>query len=316
MRVRSIDVFRGLGIVSMVFFTLIVIFSDNLPDLLAHNEPGSIHIGDFVLPIFLFASGMSLVFYDRKHSEKGGRDYALDVIERAGRLAIVWVFISPFSSGETLGMDEIILSVLLFIPSLILLRIGKWAVLIGALVPIIAYIVLYYSAALPDFSAHYLGGFPAALFYLPVMLAGVMAGQSMGETGNWKPKNLIIGAMLASAILLLLIPPYKNDASPSFMALSVLVSLIIFSIIWRIDLPALGYLGREPLRYWILMFVLLIIPIGFYLYATRKEVIGMDWPLAVALALPAMALLYLASAALDRLAGLRQRFKGKMAGIQ
>ena len=56
------DAFRGLAIVGMVFFTLTLKLSRNLPDILKHNVSGSLHLGDFVLPMFIFGSGISLAY--------------------------------------------------------------------------------------------------------------------------------------------------------------------------------------------------------------------------------------------------------------
>ncbi|MCK4718720.1 MAG: DUF1624 domain-containing protein, partial [Thermoplasmata archaeon] len=69
MRDRSIDVFRGIAIVSMVFFTVTLKLSSDIPDILRHNSSGYFHIGDLVLPMFLFASGLSLAYYIDKRDK-------------------------------------------------------------------------------------------------------------------------------------------------------------------------------------------------------------------------------------------------------
>ncbi len=79
MRIRSIDVFRGISILLMVFFTLILRLSDSLPVLIIHNVRESIHLGDFVLPMFLFASGISLVFFAKKRKKL--KSHVLDILK-------------------------------------------------------------------------------------------------------------------------------------------------------------------------------------------------------------------------------------------
>jgi hypothetical protein len=296
MRIKAIDCFRGLSIILMVFFSLILRLG-TLPDLLAHNEPGALHLGDFVLPMFLFASGMSLVFFAEKRRKEGRGRYLLDVVERTGKLVLIWLFLSPFSSGEFLGMDELMLSAMLFIPTLLLLR-TDWKVIAAvALIPPLLYLALLRADALPDFTAHYLGGYPAAVFYLPVMLAGALAGKRLDRVG-W----LFAASLALSALLLLLAPPYKMSASPSFMALSVAFSSGLFMLAGRLGSGFLEYLGRRPIRYWVLMFLLFIIPADFYVLGSGGSFpLGFSWEAAVIISALFLAVFYGASLAIDRI---------------
>jgi len=306
MRIPAIDLFRGVSIALMVFFTLINrLGGDSLPDILLHNVPGSLHLGDFVLPMFLFASGMSLVFFHENRKKKKGMNYALDVVERCGKLALPWVFISLFSSGEFLGMDELMLNILLFIPALILVRFDEKIIAMAALAICVLYLSLYWTNALPDFTAHYLGGYPAAVFYLPVMLAGVIAGRRVERT-----ESMLLPATITAALLVFLVPPWKMSASPSFMAISVLLSLATFYAVRNLRENHLEYLGMKPLRYWILMFVLLGIPLTYYMaFRGENALTGIGWPATLAISALCIPLLYVASRALDRLmAVLRIKF--------
>ena len=54
----------------MVFFTVTLRLSSDLPDPLRHNVWGSLHLGDFVLPMFLFASGLSLAYFLQKREKE------------------------------------------------------------------------------------------------------------------------------------------------------------------------------------------------------------------------------------------------------
>ena len=277
MRVRSIDIFRGITVVLMVFFSIYGALSST-PIFLQHNEPDSVHFGDFVLPMFLFASGMSLVFFAKKREKETPMNYALDCANRITQLLLVSMLITLLS-GRFLQMDEVMLNALLFIPSLILIILALPELAIAAIALLIFAFYSFLSAfgMLPDFSATYLGGYPAALFYLPVMLGGVIAGRRVLEGKSTNP------ALFASAIvfvaLLLLSPPYKTEVSPSFMALAVFLSLIFFKAVELLPAksqPAIPsffeYLGRNPIRYWVLMFVLLLVPINFCAFASGKHI--------------------------------------------
>jgi len=177
MRIHSIDVFRGISILLMVFFTLILRLSDSLPDLIVHNVRESLHIGDFVLPMFLFASGISLVFFMKKRKDL--ETTILDIVGRFGKFVMISLFISSFSAGELFGMDELMLSAVLFLPVVLLIRFSD-KVLAGVGIGVFTlYFALQAFALLPDFALHYLGGYPAAIFYLPVMLAGAIVGKNL-----------------------------------------------------------------------------------------------------------------------------------------
>lgn len=318
MRIRSIDAFRGLAIMLMVFFTLTFMFSRQLPDLITHNAAGSLHLGDFVLPMFLFASGMSLVFFHEKRKKKKKLDYALDVIERFGKLVLISFFISPFSAGGFLQMDEVMLSAVLFLGCVFMAGLPGEALVFACLLVFTAYFALHGLSLLPDFSAYYLGGYPAAVFYLPVMLGGVIAGKRVAAGKGLAPA--LLGTCLLVLALLLVVPPYKNEATPSFMALSVAVSLLVFVLVERAigtecgrkrtseEMVLVGrkresileYLGRQPIRYWVLMFVLVRVPVEFYTLAMGSELpLQMGWESAVALALGCMVGMYVVSRAVD-----------------
>ncbi|HSB46667.1 MAG TPA: heparan-alpha-glucosaminide N-acetyltransferase domain-containing protein [Candidatus Bilamarchaeum sp.] len=305
MRVRGIDVFRGFSILLMVFFTLILGLSSSLPDALSHNKEFSLHIGDFVLPMFLFASGMSLVFFREKIAHLNAVQRLFFVAERFCRIAAVWFFLSPFTSGEVFGMDELMLSAVLFIPAYVLAGFGDM-VLAGASAACFAgYFILAGSGALPNFSAHYLGGFEGAAFYLPVMLGGVLAGRRLELL-----PQLLAASGIAAVALLLLSAPYKLSLTPSFMALSVFVSIAAYMTLERQRSGKLEFLGRDPLRYWVLMVVLVFVPLKVYAYyAGILLPLGMDWPVAILAAASVMAGLFLISLGLDRLVAAVMRLR-------
>ncbi|MCX6768473.1 MAG: heparan-alpha-glucosaminide N-acetyltransferase domain-containing protein [Candidatus Micrarchaeota archaeon] len=276
MRVRSIDIFRGIAIVLMVFFGIYAVLSST-PDFLQHNKPNSVHLGDFVLPMFLFASGMSLVFFAKKREKESKLNYALDCANRITQLVLISLLITLLT-GRFLQMEEVMLNALLFVPSLLLiiLALPELAIAAIALLIFALYFSLSASGMLPDFSATYLGGYPAALFYLPVMLGGVIAGKRIleGKSTN----SLLFASAIVFLALFLLSPPYKTDVSPSFMALAIFLSLILFGaveVLLAKSQSAISsffeYLGRNPIRYWLMLFLFFLIPISFYAFASGKH---------------------------------------------
>ena len=89
------------------------------------------------------------------------------------------------------------------------------------------------------------------------------------------------------------------------MALSIFFSLAVFVVIKRADglvpMGPLEYLGKQPLRYWILMWVLVLIPIAAYVLATVSYFpLHFSWQAAVAISLGAMVFLYGVSMAIDK----------------
>jgi len=225
-------------------------------------------------------------------------------VERFGKLAGIAILLSPFSAGGLFEMDEVMLSALLFVPSIILLGFSEAVIFTVALLVFVLYFALQGMFMLPDFTAHDLGGYAAAIFYLPVMLGGVLAAKRINEIGK-----LLAVATLVFLLLLVLAPPYRISVSPSFMALSVAFSLAVFTIVKHVKSGFLEYLGRKPLRYWVLMFVVLIVPITFYtLFSGSWLPLGLGWEAALAITSMSLLLLYLISKAMDCMAS---RFKRK-----
>ena len=248
-RNHSIDAYRGFAIIGMIFFTITLRLSDDLPELLRHNVWGSVHLGDFILPMFLFASGLSLAYYFQKKQSVTKKVFVQSVLHRFFTLALVGVSLSFFSAYDFLEMDEVMLSALLFIVCVVLYRFN-WKIILGIVLVIdFSYVVLMYLNYETIFIGHYLGGYPAAIYYLPVMLIGLVIGKGLNLEGLWCRCNLRTMAMIFVFFLIFsVITPFnKMSASPSFM-MRMSSSISSMAVILLCALAATRVLKRGYLR--------------------------------------------------------------------
>ena len=306
-RYKPIDAFRGLTILGMVFFTVTLRLSSDLPEILRHNVWGSTHVGDFILPMFLFSSGLSLAYYIQKREKEGKTIFLKSVSARFGKLALVGILLSFFSASKFLEMDEVMLSAILFVACIVLYKLD-WRIHLGIIFVInCSYLVLLHFQVTDIFIGHYLGGYPAALYYLPVMLVGLMISKAIISKKLWCEQNaitvLIIGVFFV--IFWGLIPINKLTATPSFIMLSILFSFLVFTLIERIvrkiqSVQELEYLGRKPIRYWILMYIVFIIPLWFYIEVSELTLpLSLHWPFGILISLGLMVLFWAVSHMID-----------------
>ena len=306
-RNQSIDSFRGLAILGMVFFTFTLRLSRNLPDILRHNARGSVHIGDFILPMFLFASGLSLAYFIEKRKNQRQDIFYKDVTKRFARLALIGICISFFSTNRFFGMDEVMLSAILFIACILLYKIDWKIILVLIFLINSTYFILVYFDEISIFKMYYLGGYPAALYYLPVMLTGLIIGKEIIKKDLWSKNNKIIffAIIIYFIFFYLLIPIDKLAVTPSFMMISIIFSILVFIIVKGLiqKLPfkkELEYLGKKPIRYWLMMFIIFLIPLWFYFEITNQTFpLNINWFIAIILSFGAMLLLYLVSIVID-----------------
>jgi len=303
-RNHSIDAFRGFAIIGMVFFTVTLRLSNDLPDILRHNVWGTVHLGDFILPMFLFASGLSLAYFIKKREKEEKPIVLRKIVFRFGKLALIGILLSTFSAYGFLEMDEVMLSAILFIACIVLSRLN-WKILIGIIFVInLSYIVLIYFDMTSIFVGHYLGGYSVALYYLPVMLTGLVIGQGIiSKGGLWCGSNQTVfwSIFIFFLAFLILIPLNKMTATPSFIMLSVLFSFLIFIVInivvsSGVKLKRLEYLGKKPIRYWLMMYIVFLIPLWFYVeFFGQTFPLDIAWYIAIVISLGLMALLYILS---------------------
>lgn len=278
----SIDAFRGFAVIGMVFFTVTLRLSRNLPEVLRHNVAGSVHLGDFILPMFLFASGLSLAYYIKKNEKQKPDIFYKGVFKRFFKLAFIGISLSIFSAYGFFEMDEVMLSALLFIVCIALSKLNWKVIILIILIINLSYLALIQFDKLTIFYGHYLGGYPAAIYYLSVMLTGLVLGKEILYDRFFSKSNKIFISIIFIFFLLFLffIPLNKLTATPSFILLSILFSFLIFFIFEKINkifsFKRLEFLGKKPLRYWLMMYIVFLIPLWFYV-----ELTGQNFPLDI-----------------------------------
>lgn len=281
----------------MVFFTLTLLLSKELPDVLKHNAAHAFHVGDFVLPLFLFASGMSLATYVRKFESFSFWKKLYDPIKRFLRLMFVSVMLSLFSASVFAGMDEIGLSAVLFLLTILFSRFSDVSITALCLLTIPLYIFAESVNAVPDYTKAYLGGYGATVFYLPLMLMGFVAARSKHHL------PFIVGASFSVFLLLVyFIPPYKLSLSPSFMALGISFSGACYLLVKDIRNSFLEYLGKNPLRYWVYMFLIFIVPLKIIAHTSSIPLpLTLGWITTVIVSFLAVFFLYALTRGMDLL---------------
>ncbi len=308
-RNRSIDAFRGLSIILMVFFTVIRLLSDNLPFLLNHNVRDAAHTGDFVLPMFLFASGLSIAYFleSRKHLTPPA--FRKDIASRFLKLAAVGIILSPYSTRGFLEMDEVMLSALLFVTCIALSRLDWRPILMIIFVINTSYLFINEAGWTGEFENYYLGGYLAAIYYLPVMLVGMLIGKGIISRNLLSRENRII--LMAVTLMFFISYSYtsvdKLSATPSFMMLSILVCFLLYYLVDLIvskigSIKELESPGRKPFRYWIMMYAFFIIPLKLWIESTGETLpLDFQWPLAIVVSILFMIILWMVSKILDYL---------------
>ena len=107
-------------------------------------------------------------------------------------------------------------------------------------------------------------------------------------------------------VLWAFIPLTKIPASPPYIMLSILLSFLVFAVMTKV-VPnvsfsrGLEHIGRTPLRYWLMMYIVFIIPAIFYIESSGQNFpLHIHWPIGIALSLGLMILLWGISHIIDR----------------
>lgn len=269
-RNHTLDVLRGFIILGMVFFTVIYQIANDLPDVLTHNVAGQAHIGDFVLSLFIFASGISAAYFIEKRKNKSKLQFALDMLERAALLIGISFLLSPVSSGHPFGMDEISLAAIMFIFSVAFFAIDSRLYALFSIILIIFYAFIVQNFGVAFFDKSNLGGYQGALFYLPVMLAGLAIGKQLVKGNIGIVLRVAYAAFIIYAITLFFFPIDKLRVSPPFMFASVILGILLYILFdflmqrYHVSFSFFNYLGKRPLRYWVLMWIFFMFPLALY----------------------------------------------------
>lgn len=300
MRDRQLDLLRGFSVLGMFFFSLILFFCDHLPLILIHNSPGHMLPGDFVLTTFLFVSGVSISILRSRYSSPWSPALWKKVGARLCVMVAVSCVVTPFSVGSFLGMDEIMLNAVLTPPTVIIAGASP-TILYG----IILAVGIWYSCATflgaPFISPEqYLGGYRAALLFLPIMIGGILIQKR--AAGSLRGDFILWSAITAVSLVVWGLPD-KMGVNPTFMAFSCVVSIGILAILraGRITHDWIEYCGQHSLRMWFLMFVLLGPLRLFAEMKTKRWQLSLEWYQAVALAIGWMIVCYWISRLIDLL---------------
>lgn len=298
-RDRQLDLLRGIAVMGMFFFSLVLSMSDTLPSVLEHNVSGRLLPGDLVLSLFLFSSGVSIALLRSRYRSLWNRELWIKLAKRLGMMIVASVFITPFSVGAFLGMDEVMLNAVLTVPAVILSGMGLAANSIVMAAIAVAYEMLPTFGMQVPFSSMYLGGYYGAVFFLPVMVAGVLV------CHEWRNRSLP-HALAWSGIFALAWyqfgTPDKLSVTPSFIALSCCICAFLLYVLGRFHVTNswLEYCGQHSLRMWVLMFVLLG-PVRLYAEVSlHARGLSLAWWQAVVVAVGWMAISGFISRSWDR----------------
>jgi peptidoglycan/LPS O-acetylase OafA/YrhL len=298
-RDRQLDLLRGIAVMGMFFFSLVLSLSNTLPSVLEHNVSGRLLPGDLVLSLFLFSSGVSIALLRSRYGNVWDRDLWRKVAKRLGVMLAASVFITPFSVGAFLGMDEVMLNAVLTVPALVLSGMGLAINSIVMAAIVAAYEMVTTWGMQVPFSSVYLGGYSGAIFFLPVMLAGVLV------CHEWRNRSLPHALAWLGVLALAWYyfgTPDKLTVTPSFIALSCCICALLLYLLGRFHATnrCLEYCGRHSLRMWILMFVLLG-PVRIYAeISLHAKELSLPWWQAVIVAVGWMGMSYFISRGWDR----------------
>lgn len=268
-RDSQLDLLRGVAVAGMFFFSFVATLSDSLPVFLTHNIPGKLLVGDFVLTLFLYCSGVSLALVCSRYKSVWMRQVWRKLCIRLFQMVTVSVFVTPFSASAVLGMDEMMLNAVLTVPAFLVIACGRNWIWMTAFVVWAARDILVAFGVVPVLPADYLGGYPLAVFWLPIILGGALV-WSLSE------REIALQLMVWVSLLVLSVVlsgwPDKMALSPSFGVLSICVALLMLLVFRRYSVRCywLEYFGSKPLRMWCMMFALLG-PVRLYAEVAHKR---------------------------------------------
>ncbi len=236
----------------------------------SHNIFGYIYPGDFVLGLFVFASGASVTYFRSKRQKEKKLTTYLDIFERVLKLFLVSFLATPLIAG-TYALDEILVNAIVF--SIIFLFVDFLSSF--SLYFLISFLVLLYFLFIPQIyllfgPQFYLGGYFSVVFYLICGSFGALFSGSLNS--NFSSKISYFFFLISLSLISLFFLPMKLISSPTYMILSALFATILYLILDRIFfflqnnflIKNLIYLGSKSLRIWLMMIFLFLLPASIY----------------------------------------------------
>ena len=265
-RVECVDACRGVAVVGMLAANLVNVYLRHVPSVLAHNQGPSLRLFDLPAPLFQFLIGVSLTLFLRNRIATGRTPAAarFDAARRFLLLILLGVVLdgigglSPaprWGVLQTLGLG------------------GLLATLLDAFSPTVCAVValgllgLFSGPANGIVLEHPL----AALAFVPLTLAGVLVGRTLGPDGDARtllPSARAIGtaALVAAAALFAAGVPFdKTLGTSSFVVLATAVSagLLYCTAALEVRGQTPGWIvaiGRNALTAWVTLYVVVYYP--------------------------------------------------------
>lgn len=272
MRFTSLDMFRGLAIVLMLFINSVSFLSSNLPIFLQHNTSGMLP-ADIIAPMFQFILGAALVISVNKRKKKGEKTFGY-VMKRAFLLLVIGLLLDlsttefqEFKWGilQSLGVGLVVGYLFLFWP-VRMRAVAAFAILM-TYSALITYVPLIYDNVVGSIHSGPIG----AISYATVTIFGTIAGTMFYDRREKPGIGLIfgIGLVALSIAASMIIPFNKILASSSYMLFSAGVCFILISFVYIVgeikkrNISVISMFGRNSLSLWILQYLLMYIPLVY-----------------------------------------------------
>ncbi len=270
MRYCSLDMIRGLAIVSMLFVNTLTFLSSSLPLFLQHNTGGMLP-ADLIAPLFQFILGVSLVISVNKRKERGE-----SVWKHVLKRGLLLILIGLVLDWSTTGFQELKWGILQSLG--IGLVMGYLFISMSGLHrAIVAVVILLGYSALVEYvpwvagnilgNTH--GGPLGAISYGTVTIFGTIAGTWFYDKKERPGKAMAagFGLMVLSGLTNTVIPFNRLIVSSSYMLFSAGICFVIMALFYILgeqkkkDIKVLGVFGRNALSLWIAQYIFFYLPL-------------------------------------------------------
>jgi predicted acyltransferase len=269
-RISSIDIFRGIAIVSMVLANFMTGIQ-TIPAWLKHAPDLGLTVIDFIAPFFIFAIGLTYrAAFERRLQREGALKAYSQFIARY--FAILGMGAIITSAGTALGMTPgaiewgVLQSIgVAGLITLLFIRLPspwRWIVGLGLLV-VYQWLLDHYLLEITLRSPH--GGLSGSIAWGAMMiLSTALADLFHGRDRSNKVFLLAaLGIELLGAALAFVIPVSKHRVSSSYVLITLGASALLFYLIdyavekWGFRSQVLTAWGRNPLVLYFLHYVLI-----------------------------------------------------------